>query len=57
MNGDTKKRIKKAQDIALEDMDYILDVFPAPDFVEVVGRMDGDTVTYRVYDDGSVYKR
>ena len=57
MNGDVKKRINKAQDIALEDMDYILDVFPAPDFVEVVGRMGGDTVTYRVYDDGSVYER
>ena len=57
MSGDTKNRIKKAQDIALEDMDYILDVFPAPDFVEVVGRMGGDTVTYRVYDDGSVYER
>ena len=57
MNGEAKKRIKKAQDIALEDMDYILDVFPAPDFVEVVGRMGGDTVTYRVYDDGSVYER
>ena len=54
MNEVTKKRINKAQDIALEDMDYILDVFPAPDFVEVVGRMGGDTVTYRVYDDGSV---
>ena len=57
MNEDSKKRINKAQDIALEDMDYILDVFPAPDFVEVVGRMGGDTVTYRVYDDGSVYER
>lgn len=57
MNGDAKKRIEKAQDIALEDMDYILDVFPAPDFVEVVGRVGGDTVTYRVYDDGSVYER
>ena len=57
MNGDAKKRIKKAQDIALEDMDYILDVFHAPDFVEFVGRMGGDTVTYRVYDDGSVYER
>ena len=57
MNEDAKKRINKAQDIALEDMDYILDVFPAPDFVEVVGRMGGDTVTYRVYDDGSVYEK
>ena len=57
MNGDVKKKIKKAQDKAIEDMDYILDVFPEPDFVEVVGRIGGDTVTYRVYDDGSVYER
>ena len=57
MNEDAKKRIKKAQDIALEDMDYILEVFPAPDFAWVVGRMGGDTVTYRVYDDGSMYER
>ena len=57
MNGDAKKRIKKAQDRALESLDYILDVFPEQDFVEVVGRVGGDTVTYRVYDDGSMYER
>ena len=57
MDGDTKKRIKKAQDRALESLDYILEVIPASDFVEVIGRMGGDTVTYRVYDDGSVYER
>ena len=57
MNGDTKKRIKKARDRALESLDYILEVISASDFVEIISRVGGDTVTYRVYDDGSVYER
>ena len=28
-----------------------------PDFVEVTGKMGGDVMTYRIYDDGSVYER
>ena len=57
MNGKQKERISKAQDRVLESLDYILETIPAPDFVEIVGRMGGDTVTYRVYDDGSMYER
>ena len=57
MNDRQRKRIEKAQRIALERLDYILDTIPTPDFVEIVGRMGGDTVTYRIYDDGSVYER
>ncbi len=57
MSERQKKRIGKAQDIALERLDYILETIPTPDFVEIVGRMGGDTVTYRVYDDGSMYER
>lgn len=57
MKENTKARIEKAEGRALERMDYILETFPAPDFVEVVGRMGGDTVSYRVYDDGSMYER
>ena len=52
-----KRGLRKPRTEPWKDMDYILDVFSAPDFVEVVGRMGGDTVTYRVYDDGSVYER
>lgn len=54
---DTSMRIKRAQDRALESLDYILETYPAPDFVEITGRIGGDTVTYRVYDDGSMYER
>lgn len=57
MKKDTMERIRKAQGKALESLDHILETIPAPDFVEVVGRVGGDTVTYRVYDDGSVYER
>ena len=52
-----KKRINLAQEKALECMDYILDYYVAPDFVEVIGRAGGDTVTFRVYNDGSMYER
>ena len=52
-----KTRVKKALDIALERLDYIMDYYTAPDFIEVTGRMGGDVIIYRIYDDGSVYER
>ena len=52
-----KTRVKRALDIALEHLDYIIDYSTAPDFVEVTGRMGGDVITYRIFDDGSVYER
>lgn len=57
MGNTQKERVEKAENRALERLDYILETIPAPDFVEIVGRMGGDTVTYRVYDDGSIYER
>lgn len=57
MAKDTTERVKKAQNKALEHLDYILETVPASDFVEIIGRVGGDTVTYRVYDDGSVYEK
>ena len=57
MTKDTAERIRKAQDKARERLDYILETVPALDFIEIVGRVGGDTVTYRVYNDGSVYEK
>ena len=57
MFKNTKERVKEAQDMVLERLDYILETVPALDFVEIVGRVGGDTVTYRVYNDGSVYEK
>lgn len=54
-----KDRVNKAQDILLEErgLDYVVDCYETPDFVEVVGNIGGDVVTYRVYDDGSITAR
>ena len=57
MAKDTAERIRKAQDKVRERLDYILETVSASDFVEIVGRVGGDVVTYRVYDDGSVYEK
>lgn len=57
MTKDTTERVKNAQNKALEYLDYILETVSDKDFVEIVGRVGGDVVTYRVYDDGSVYEK
>ena len=57
MTKDTTERVKNAQNKALEHLDYILEMVPASDFVEIVGRVGGDVVTYRVYNDGSVCEK
>jgi hypothetical protein len=52
-----KERVNKAQDRAMESLEYVIDCREAPDFVEVTGYMGGDVITYRVYDDGRMYER
>lgn len=54
---DEKKRIQKAEEKALERLDYILNSYSASNFVEIVGRVGSDTVTYRVYNNGCMYER
>jgi hypothetical protein len=53
----SKERVNRAQDKALESLDYVIDCREAPDFVEVTGYIGGDVITYRVYDDGRMYER
>lgn len=57
MVKDITERVRKAQDKVLEHLDYILETTHTLDFVEIVGRVGGDVVTYRVYNDGSVYEK
>ena len=57
MAKNTTERVRKAQDKALGSLDYILETIPTLGFVEIVGRAGGVTVTYRVYDDGSICER
>ena len=55
--GRNEARVKKAMELALERLDYIMDYHTAPDFVEVTGKMGGDVITYRIYDDGYIYEK
>ena len=52
MSKSEKDRISKAQDIALDEggLDYVIDVAPTPDFVEVVGRKGGDVGNLSCYE-------
>ena len=53
------KRADKAQDRVLSGacMEYVTDVYEAPDFVQVDGKAGGDNVCFRVYDDGTITER
>lgn len=50
-------RTDRAQEKVLEYLDYIMECFETSGFVEATGRVGGDVVTYRVYDDGRMYVR
>ena len=49
------RKTARAQEKALEYLDYIMECFEASDFVEVTGSMGEDVITYRVFDDGRMY--
>lgn len=52
-------RVDKAQDRVLSEtcMEYVTDVYVAPDFVQVDGKAGGDSVCYRVYNDGTIVEK
>lgn len=52
----TDKQRKELYEQALDDFEIILDTYAAPDFLEVVGRNGGDTITYRYYANGLVLR-
>ena len=38
-------------------IDKIIDYYETKDFIEVTGKAGGDTLTYRIYNDGTVTVR
>ena len=52
-----EEKVKTAMELALERLDYIVECYTTPNFVEVIGKIGGDAITYRIYDDGTVYER
>ena len=57
MRARDSKRAIKAQKALSGRLDFILDLYETSDFVEITGQAGGDTVTYRVRDDGSISER
>ena len=55
MNHKDKERLNKAQDLLIDEVEYIMDCIVTPDFVECICETGGDVTKYRVYNDGSIY--
>ncbi len=49
------RRVKIA--ISKVYLDSVLEWYESRDFVEIVGRKGGDTLTFRVYDNGTITER
>lgn len=52
-------RVHKAQDRVLTEtcMEYVTNVYAAPDFVQVDGKTGCDSICYHVYNDGRIAER
>lgn len=45
---------KEAYEEIMDSLDYVLETHRTPDFIEVIGKMGGDVITYRIYKNGMV---
>ena len=54
MRAKGNARVKRLYNYILDNtgIDYILEAYETPDFVEFICKMGGDTITYRAYDKG-----
>lgn len=57
MRANDSARSIRAQKLLAGRLDYILDIYEAKDFVEICGKVGGDSISYRVYDDGRITER
>lgn len=57
MRASDSPRAIKAQKMINGRLDFIFDVSEAQGFVEITGKVGGDTITYRVYDNGTITER
>lgn len=53
------KRIEYAERVLFDNtpIDYIIETVETPDYVQFVGNAGGDYLTYRVFDNGSIYAK
>lgn len=50
-------RSDRALQLVRDVIEHVLEVCECRGFVEITGKTGGDTVTFRVYDDGTVCER
>ena len=55
MSERAEKAIEKLK--SEDGLERVLDVYESREYVEVIGRIAGDAVTFRVYNDGKVVER
>lgn len=55
----TSGRVKAACKKLLQedDIEEIIETHETPDYVQIHGKIGGDYVTFRVYDDGHIYEK
>ena len=56
---ETMNRKKQIQQLVFENtpIDTIITTYDLPNGIEVIGRAGGDTLTYRLYDNGMVVEK
>ena len=56
---ETMNRKKQIQQLVFENtpIDTIITIYDLPNGIEVIGRAGGDTLTYRLYDNGMVVEK
>lgn len=57
MRANDSARSVKAQKKICGRLDYIIDIYESVGFVDITGKIGGDIITYRVYDNGTVTER
>ncbi|MCR5728210.1 MAG: hypothetical protein K6G24_12180 [Lachnospiraceae bacterium] len=57
MRANDSARSVKAQKKICGRLDYIIDIYESVGFVDITGKIGGDIITYRVYDNGNVTER
>jgi uncharacterized Zn finger protein (UPF0148 family) len=52
-----KNAFKEALEETRDRFDYIMEEYKTPDFVELIGKIGGDVLAFRVYNNGDVYEK
>ena len=55
--AEERPTFEKSVESVRDRLDYVMEEHKDPDFLEIIGKMGGDVITFRVYKDGTVYEK